>query len=119
MLESPLAVRWYPQRVGQTPHRRSKPGGVSSFSELLADVGEESGGEKQKAPSSLNLTPGATTRMADSGATGFEPAIFGLTGQYVNRYTTPPIELYAKRYHSPRSLSRVIHSKKNCAAREL
>src|SRR5690606_31760443 len=63
--------------------RRSKPGEVSSFSELSVDVGEESGGEKQKAPSSLNLTPGATTRMADSGATGFEPAISTLTGRHV------------------------------------
>jgi hypothetical protein len=26
----------------------------------------------------------------NSGATGFEPAISALTGQYVNRYTTPP-----------------------------
>ena len=26
-----------------------------------------------------------------AGATGFEPAISGLTGQHVNRYTTPPI----------------------------
>lgn len=25
-----------------------------------------------------------------SGTTGFEPAIFALTGQYVNRYTTSP-----------------------------
>ena len=25
-----------------------------------------------------------------AGATGFEPAISGLTGQHVNRYTTPP-----------------------------
>jgi hypothetical protein len=26
-----------------------------------------------------------------TGATGFEPAIFGLTGRHVNRYTTPPV----------------------------
>ncbi len=28
--------------------------------------------------------------MLQAGATGFEPAISGLTGQHVNRYTTPP-----------------------------
>jgi hypothetical protein len=29
--------------------------------------------------------------MSRAGATGFEPAIFGLTGRHVNRYTTPPV----------------------------
>jgi hypothetical protein len=29
--------------------------------------------------------------MSKAGATGFEPAISGLTGQHVNRYTTPPV----------------------------
>ncbi len=28
--------------------------------------------------------------MSHTGATGFEPAVFGLTGRHVNRYTTPP-----------------------------
>ena len=34
--------------------------------------------------------------MSEAGATGFEPAIFGLTGRHVNRYTTPPH--YARHY---------------------
>ena len=29
-------------------------------------------------------------KLYSTGATGFEPAISGLTGQHVNRYTTPP-----------------------------
>lgn len=33
-------------------------------------------------------------RVSLAEATGFEPAIFGLTGRYVNRYTTPPCSLY-------------------------
>ena len=33
--------------------------------------------------SDLSLMPGDKTMMSVSGATGFEPAIFGLTGQYV------------------------------------
>ena len=28
--------------------------------------------------------------MSRAGATGFEPAVFGLTGRHVYRYTTPP-----------------------------
>jgi hypothetical protein len=31
-----------------------------------------------------------TSDVLTAGATGFEPAIFGLTGRHVNRYTTPP-----------------------------
>ena len=27
--------------------------------------------------------------------TGFEPATFGLTGQYANRYTTPPYDKFS------------------------
>ncbi len=97
MIESPSAVRWVAQRVGQTPHRRSKPGEVLSFTELLVDgCGEEEReGEMQKAPSSENLTPGAISLMAVSGATGFEPAIFALTGQYVRPlHHAPCCELY-------------------------
>lgn len=73
MIESPSAVRWYAQRVGQTPHRGVDPGEVSSFTDLLVDgCGEEDREEEmQKAPSSENLTPGAISLMADSGATGF------------------------------------------------
>lgn len=32
-----------------------------------------------------------TVTVGTAGATGFEPAIFGLTGRHVNRYTTPPV----------------------------
>ena len=37
-----------------------------------------------------NLAPGGKMSMLQAGATGFEPAISGLTGRHVNRYTTPP-----------------------------
>jgi hypothetical protein len=30
--------------------------------------------------------------MSPTGATGFEPAVFGLTGRHVNHYTTPPTD---------------------------
>jgi hypothetical protein len=38
-------------------------------------------------PTELQLTRFYPT-VAET--TGFEPATFGLTGQYANRYTTPP-----------------------------
>lgn len=77
-----------------------------SFTEFLVDgVGEEEReGEMQKAPSSENLTPGAMSLMADSGATGFEPAISTLTGWHVNRYTTPPLREYCNKIASRVSL---------------
>jgi hypothetical protein len=36
-----------------------------------------------------------------AGATGFEPAIFGLTGRHVNHYTTPPSTWHTIPQHSP------------------
>jgi hypothetical protein len=36
-------------------------------------------------------TSGPVGKMSQAGATGFEPAISGLTGRHVNRYTTPPV----------------------------
>ena len=37
--------------------------------------------------------------MSRAGATGFEPAVFGLTGRHVNHYTTPPVR--GTLYHNP------------------
>jgi hypothetical protein len=43
------------------------------------------------------------THTSPAGATGFEPAISGLTGRHVHHYTTPPI--LAKLYHTWHSSS--------------
>ena len=45
--------------------------------------------KKETAPSFRSVSR-VTCILLLAGATGFEPAISGLTGQHVNRYTTPP-----------------------------
>ncbi len=77
------------QRSGQTPQLGRNPSEASLF-RLVVDTGNRWG--NPKAPNhSDSLTPGGRISIVvRTGATGFEPAIFGLTGRRVNRYTTPP-----------------------------
>src|SRR5690349_20389492 len=86
------------QRSGQTPQLGCNPSEASLF-RVRSDAGNLRG--NPKAPNhSHSLTPGGRIRIvARAGATGFEPAIFGLTGRRVNRYTTPPNQ-QGKYYHT-------------------
>lgn len=69
-----------------TPEERKR-----LFQALFHKIYVHEGNTKAVEPSPV-LWALLSTAVPEAGTTGFEPAISALTGQYVNRYTTSPVD---------------------------